>query len=209
MKTQTRTWAIVSTHTSIERFGGLDVHTCACLAQTPQALSRPTGRRDRCRWRRCGGFARDGPDAAEQDHCPRGPCRPETAGRDRERRAVGVALRRPDRRSDRARLGNRLQRGRRHRHEQPRRQRRDIIHGDDVERQTLPGHARRLVPARRPRSDQGLGCQPQAGDVRRLVEAPGRRPCDRNRQPARPTVERDRRDRERACRKATTSRCRP
>src|SRR6266536_3459124 len=49
---------------------------------------------------------------------------------------------------------------------------------------TVPGQARRLVSARRSRRDQGLRRAPEAGNLRRLVEAQRWRPGDRDRQPA-------------------------
>jgi hypothetical protein len=41
-----------------------------------------------------------------------------------------------------------LDKGRPHRHQQPRRKRRESLHRDDARRQALPREARRLVPAR-------------------------------------------------------------
>ena len=53
------------------------------------------------------------------------------------------------------------------------------------------------LPRRRPRRDQGLRSPPEAGDLRRLLQTPGRRPRNRDRQPPRPAIKRHRRDHQR------------
>ena len=122
-------------------------HSRARGRSAPRAPARTHHRRDRCRRRCRGSVARSALDVVEHDRQRSGNARPRPAGRDREGRRVGVALGRPDRGSDRSRLGSRPGLGRPHRHEPPRHRRCEVTHRDDLGRQALPGQADRLVRA--------------------------------------------------------------
>ncbi len=85
----------------------------------------------------------------------------------------GLPVGRPDPDERGPRLRHRPRHEGRHRHERPRRRHLEDLHRHDLDGQAAEGHARRGLPGRRPRRDQGRRRRPPPGDVRRLGRSSG------------------------------------
>ena len=142
-------------------------------SQASHRNSRALARRRRPRRLHRRTISRPSPPPRRRRAAPARPSAAPAPGRLRQRLPQGRPVGRPDRDLRGPRLRDRLRREGQHRHERPRRRDGDELHRHDLEGPPAQGDARRQVPGRRSRGDQGA----ELGRPPRRRRSPTRRSC--------------------------------